>query len=263
MKKQIVFIIFFIIISVLFISAFTYATHLDKYAKIIDSDDINLSSETTKKDNKDNKVILINNQNLNVEYKNSKNEKDIYIDTHTNDEYIFIDEKLVGYKKDININDLKNAGTKVDMEKAKNIAEQFGEKYIENFKMYDLFYSNYTDSYNEYCYIYMKKLNEIETQDTIQINVNGQGDITSYSAFHQGEFEKFKEINIDKELIKEQALEFFKGKYEENYKEANISSEFLRLIDGKLVMQIDAIIKLNSDNNKEISFGDSIFYNIY
>lgn len=208
-----------------------------------------------------NKNIMINDEEIKVEYLESKRDKNIYI-SEDNNEYIFDEEKLVGFIKEIEISEKQNRNVKIEIEKAKEIAENFGKDNIQDFEKYEIVYFDYVETYNEYSIKYMRKLNGLMTQDVIKINIDEFGEIVSFAALHQGEFDKFNDLVIEVEAINSIVINSIKNKYGEEIKETEIEAQFLRVIDNKLVLQTEVKIIYQSENGENITGLESLIYEI-
>ena len=193
-----------------------------------------------------NKTIKINGEEINLEYENTINNLNIY--NNNNDDYIFKDNKLVGYLKESTL-----INNKIDKEAAKTKAIEFAKENINNFDRYELVSSNYKESYNEHSFRFVRKINGIDTLDDVDINVDGNGEIISFSASHQGEFEKYKKLKIDSEIINNMCLEAVQNKYGEKIKDINIDSQYLKILAEKLVVQTDVTITLKNEGSTTLT----------
>lgn len=238
-------ILFFVIIC---ITAYVYANDEKVSSSRIKSfDKMNISNKTTIEDVSKNKSVTIDNKIVNIKYKGTKLEKDIYTNENE-DEYIYSDDKLVGFIKKVDLESIQSEHDKIDLEAAKKIADKFGKENIENFNKYQIKSSNYIESYNEYNIVYMYSINGIETQDFVKINVNDFGEVVSFAALHQGEFEEYKNLKINTEDINNKLLEEVQDKYGEAIKETKIEEQFLRIVDNELFLQSSIKVILNETN---------------
>lgn len=263
MKYRVFYAIIIMIIACILTISFVNATELQKGNKILTTDEIN--KETVNKKDLEGKIKNISTDSgiKEITYKKTKSGKDIYIDNETEDEYIFKNEKMVGFLKKTNtVQQLKKSNNKINQEEAKKIAEEFAYNNITQFEKYELVCSNYTESYGEYCFIFMNKINNLNTEDIVRINIDGNGKIMSLSAFHQGEFEKYQNTNINLNIIQENVENALKNKYEENFESFEITNQFLRIINGKLTIQNDTLITLNNETLGTEETCDTIIYEL-
>lgn len=210
-----------------------------------------------------NKNIKINNEQINLEYKETRNNLNVYTDkNNTDEEYLFKDEKLIGFFKPTDISVIRSTDEKIDAESAKSIAKEFGEKNIEDFSKYEMISSNYINAYSQYNIRYMRKLKGFETRDVVEINVRSNGEIASFSAVNQGIFEKYEDYEIDTKVINDLCLEAIQNKYGEKVRRTQIEQQYLKILDGKLVVQTDIGVFLNDDILTEIYECQSLIYEI-
>ena len=202
------------------------------------------------------KAIMDGENEIQLEYKQTKDNKDIYVSS-TKDEYIYKNNTLIGFIK--NVKDDINK-TKLNSEAAQDIARTFLEEHFSDNQKYVLTTSNYISSYAEYSFIYNNKLNGIDTNDIIKINVNNDGEVVSFSNFNQGMFEQYKDIQIDMELVEKDVAELLKNKYGDNYVSSKITYSFLNFVNDKLVLQIDVAIEVTDQLNTTIL--DTILYEL-
>lgn len=266
MKYRVFYGIIIIVIAGILTISFVNATELQKENKILtlkQTDEIN--KETANKKDLEGKMKNISTDSgiKEITYKKTKSGNDIYIDSETEDEYILKNEKMVGFLKKTNATQqLKKSNNKINQQEAKKIAEEFAYNNITQFEKYELTYSNYTESYGEYCFIFMNKINNLNTEDIVKINIDGNGKIMSLSAFHQGEFEKYENTNIDLNIIQENIENTLKNKYEGNFESFEITNQFLRIINGKLTIQNDILITLNNTTLGTEEICDTIIYEV-
>lgn len=207
----------------------------------------NSNNVITVKEDIKNKSITISSEKMVLEYKETRNDKDIYInDKH--EEYIFINDKLVGFLKNSNL----NANDKISESVAKEKALAFGKENIKKFDRYELISLDYIPSYNEYSIKYMYKLNGVNTQDTVEINIDGIGEVVSFQAFQQGKFEKYKKYKINIENVNNLCTDAIKNKYGDEIKEIEEQEQYLRILEGKLVLQTNLLITLNNTESNQI-----------
>lgn len=253
------------IVTVLAIS-FVNATGIQGENKILtikQTDEVRM--ETTNEKNLEGTIKRISTDSRikDIIYKETKVENDIYRDNETKDEYIFRDEKMVGFLKKASVTQkVKSSNNEINKEEARNIVEEFAYNNITQFEKYELVYSNYTESYGEYCFIFMNKINNLNTGDIVKININGNGEIMSYSAFHQGEFEKYQNTYIDVNAIKENIQNTLENKYGDKLEDFEITNQFLRILDGKLTMQNDIVITLSNTTSGIEEICDTIIYEV-
>ncbi len=239
-----------ILISIVIIICSSYSVkatekdklHVIKISTSIENEEI--------KSNMLNKTIIDNGININLTYKSSKMGKDIYVD-NKECEYVYDNEEMVGFLKPINKEAIKTE--KLGEEKARSIAEKFLEENVINFSKYQLVGCTYINSYNEYKITYMNKLNNINTQDIVDININDLGEITSFLGINQGRFEKYneKDLNINKvsQLIKDD----INDTYAEKVNKLKIQSQELAIENDKLVLISNVSIMLKNNNKNDFT----------
>ena len=211
------------------------------------------------------KNIIINNNEIGLEYKETKNNLNVYV--NNNDEnYIFKNEKLVGFFKPVEINkNSRMSNTEIDVEKAKEIAQEFIEKNIESFNKYNMVSANYIETYNQYNIRFMRKVKGFDTRDVVEINVDKNAEIASFSAVNQGEFEKYEDVEIDIKTINNLCFKIIQNKYGKKINKTEIKQQYLKLLDGKLVLQTDIIIYLKDNIVNQYSSNyefESIIYEL-
>lgn len=251
-KKYILLIV--ILILILSISVYVYAVSTENVKTKFKQMNQIVNTITDEFNLKENEKTI--NGNEKIKYQKTKLNKDIYVASN-NDEYIYKDNKLVGFIKDIDEIDLELPI--LDEESAEKVADKFLKENFSNFQKYEIISSNYIKSYAQYSFTYMNKLNNFNTNDIICIYINNAGNIVSYSAFKQGEFEKYKNLKIDVDTIKNSITKIIKDKYNENYVNVKFNYCFLNLINNKLVLQSDINIELK-DNTEGIL--DTIIYEL-
>lgn len=218
-----------------------------------------VTSNSTEK----NKNIKINDEEINLEYKETRNNLNVYANENNNvEEYIFKDEKLIGFFKPTEISKIRSSDIEINTESAQKIAQKFGEDNIEDFNKYEMISTNYIESYSQYNIRYMRKLKGIETRDVVEINVRKNGEIASFSAVNQGIFEEYEDSEIDAELINTLCLKAIQNKYRERIKRTEIEQQYLKISDEKLVVQTDIGVFLNDDKLTEIYECESLIYEI-
>lgn len=254
-KKIILLIV--ILLMILSVGVYVYAVNEgNEKAKIKDMDQVISTLTDTVNLKKSDKSINGINGSEKIKYQKTKLNKDIYI-SNNNDEYIYKDDKLVGFIKDIDKNDLDMPV--LDIKIAEKVANKFLKENISNFEKYEFISSNYVKSYAQYSFAYMNKLNDFDTNDLIYIYVNNAGEVASYSAFKQREFEKYKDLKIDVDMIKSLITDKIKDEYNDNYIHVEFNYCFLNIINDKLVFQCD--IKIELKDNTEGIF-DTIIYEL-
>lgn len=251
-KKSVV--LFLIILFVFSFGVYVYANNEKKnntQVKLMDqvANDFKDSVEKGKKE----KII---NENEKIKYKKTKSNKDIYISS-AKDEYIYMEDKMVGFIKNINPNNLSLSV--LDEKVSRKIADKFLKENIVNFQKYEFISCEYIESYAQSSYIYMNKLNKIDTNDIVCINIDNAGNVASYSAFKQGMFEKYKDLKIDMNIIKSTVLEEMKDKYNNDNIKIEINYSFFNIINDELVLQCDITIELENESEKVF---DTIIYEL-
>lgn len=265
LKRIIVILLVFILFGGVSVCVYAYNNLSMKISKAMFVHELESVDVNTKKINMPKKSIVDNKKEIQLEYKSTKYDKDIYVSSDK-DEYIYKDDNLVGFIKSLD-NDIKASKldknikiSKLNIEEAKKIAETFLQKNILDSQKYEFISSNYITSYGEYAFTYNNKLNGIDTNDIVRINVNNTGEVVSFSQFNGGAFEKFSNIKIDEKFIQKEIEETIKNKYDADYVDFEIIYNFLNIVNDKLVMQFDVNIEVS--NGIQSSVYDTIIYEL-
>ncbi len=197
-----------------------------------------------------------------------------YIDKNKNEYILNSNEKLTGYYKNIEIDDLylstadekvRQFNLKADdyIDVSKNILKSVlfapDENNIKNnninntsLEEYSLISSGYIESYKEFYYTYAKKINGYVANDTIMINLNVNGEVTSFISYQQGKFDDYRNIVINKNEVSE----FVKTKMLENYNCQNytIENEIIDFKDNELVLAISVGFRDNIGSTSDILY---------
>lgn len=193
------------------------------------------------------KTIYLNNNNISLKFdakiKTHNDIVTVYKDKVSN-EYLFKNENMIGFLENKRIE--KNITTKTDNVKIETSDIQKNEM-LKNINLNDYKLDNviYTKDYGEMFYTYVKYINDIKTNDFVDISFNVDGTLSSYSAPNQGIFDhlitriKQKDIN-----------EFIKRTMEKKYKNVkyNIESTYLDYQNDKYIVVCDVTLYYNDYN---------------
>lgn len=196
------------------------------------------------------KTITMDNKTIQLNYQKTKNNKDIYI-SEGEDEYIYLNDELVGFLKNIDVNNINT--TKLESEVAQKIAIKFLQENVSNPQDYELTTNNYITSYAEHSFTFMNKLNGINTNDIININVDNSGKVVSFSKFNYNVFEQYKDIVIDMDTVEKTVTNTIKDEYGDDYVDSTITYSFLNIVNNKLVLQIEVSIETVNTKDSELA----------
>ncbi|MCL2860723.1 MAG: hypothetical protein FWF46_09360 [Oscillospiraceae bacterium] len=247
-----------IAILIMSVGIYVYASNQkSKGSKVKFMEEMSNSFETVIKTNKKDKSINVNKKGKQIKYKETKMGKDVYV-SDNDEEYIYKDDNLVGFMEYTDIDNVQLP--ELNIEIAQKVADEYLKENIENYQKYELIYSHYTPSYATHTFIYMNKLNGLDTSDTVRIEVDNASNIVSLAAFNQGEFEKYKDTVIDMKVIEPALTEMIKNKYGNDYVSSEITYYCLTIIEDKLFLQVDVSIVVNTLENIKVS--DVIMYEL-
>lgn len=184
----------------------------------------------------------------------------LYKDDYNN-EYIYKNNKLVGYLQNKEINDIssnlfstyKKSAINYRL-KADEYAKIFIDENLTNFNNYTFEKESYVESYNEINFLYTKYINEFKTNDSINVALNLDGTLSSISATRQGIFNDL-ELQVNNEQIKD-----FVSKYmSKNYMNLKYSilETLINQVDNKFV--VETIVAIEGQNG---SFTEVINYDL-
>lgn len=212
-----------ILIAVLLVfSAFTISNTFTANAETINkkgvvrgekNDNVKVEKDISDKYIKQKNIVLDNSFiSLKLDQKvfaNSKN-YDVYVDNNKS-EYLFENEMLVGYVKNVDLSE----------EKIKMSKEQFKNKKLSNstnpyqdianatalnllpngysLSDYELKSVKFVDSYNEFVYNYVKHIGRYESNDSITIGIDLNGNVTSTLILDIGKYDNIDVSSIDEE----------------------------------------------------------------
>lgn len=194
-----------------------------------------------------------------VTYKYSNYDVEVYTDEE-NTEYLLKDERLVGFIKKIEPSEIaiKMNSIGINKQHAYEIANTYCKSNINNFEQYVFVENKYIDSYKEYNIVFNKKIGEYQTMDLILIAVNKHGEITAFAAPNQGEFDKYRNIEVDNIKVSEFIENELNNKYGVSLKNYIEQEKILKIIDNKLVLECSIKIALISG----VEFLDTTYYYI-
>lgn len=258
-NKLIIFLSILISLSIIIIFLLSYSVKATEKSKLQLMDLSSIKNDNVVKSNINDKIITKNGTNINLKYKSTEMEKDIYID-NKGCEYVYDDKKMVGFLEPINKEAAK--AERLSEVEVKSIAEKFLTENIENYFKYQLVGCMYIESYNEYKITYVNKLNDINTQDIIDINVNNLGEVTAFLGINQGKFEKYKDQNINTNNINQLIKADVNDVYAKKIENLNIQNQTLALENDKLILITNVLIRLknNSKDSNTNSYIENISY---
>ena len=181
--------------------------------------------------------IMFGDKKISIDYNRKYNELSYYLDKDNN-EYIFKNDKLVGYLKNINKFEL-NKESENDI-KINNIEEIT--------KLFEINLENYILEKNNNDYLYIKYINDIKTSDGIFVSLSENGTLERYESSKIGLFD-----NLITQVTKEEVEEYIK---EEVSKMSKFSK--YRIIDmvidyKKRKYLVDCLIEID-ENEMEIVY---------
>ncbi len=245
-----------LVILILCLGVAVYANNNTKTSKVLFFSEVEQEDRNVTKSNMPKKTIINGAEEVQLEYKESKYDNDIYV-SNKKDEYIYKNDNLIGFIK--KVDDEINV-TRMNSESAQEIANTFLQENIDESDKYELTSSNYITSYAEYSFVYNNKLNGIDTNDTVKINVNNNGEVVSFSNFNQGVFEKFSGVKVNMEIIEKEIIDSIKNKYGKDYVDSEIIYSFFNIVNDKLVLQVNVSIEVA--NQVSSSVLDTIIYEL-
>ncbi len=211
-----------------------------------------------------NKDIEFMDENVSVKLSKTRNADignfQVYKDSQNN-EYIYKNQKLVGYFSDKEIKEENNNQRKsislneIDYTKiAENYAKEFIDVESTSFEKYQFEKSDVVSDYNEINYTYTKFINGFKTNDSITVSLNFDGTLASVSASRQGLFD-----NLIILATKDEIKNYVDNYMSENYPslEYKVSSSIVDYIDNKYVISNFVVI----NNDGEI-FTDTVYYDL-
>lgn len=194
-------------------------------------------------------VTLIENQPISIQYKTRINKNnmvsDIYADNQDN-QYIYVDENLVGFIKDRNLKENNQISRQSMTVNQANILISQNRLNVTNFARniidtnhtslndYQLTKTNFVESYDELNYVFTKEIDGYKVNDSITISTDLNGEIVSFVANRQGDFDNYKNMTIDDEDV----LDFIESEITTNYDNVDyvIENQIIDFVDNKLVL---------------------------
>lgn len=203
-------------------------------------------------------------ENVSVELSKTRNVDignfQVYKDSQNN-EYIYKNQKLVGYFSDKEIKEENNnqrksiSINKIDYTKiAENYAKEFIDVESTSFEKYQFEKSDVVSDYNEINYTYTKFINGFKTNDSITVALNFDGTLASVSASRQGLFDNLV-ILATKDEVQNYVDDYMKEKYPSF--EYKVSRVIVDYIDDKYVISNFVVI-----NNEEEVFTEQVYYEL-
>lgn len=208
-------------------------------------------------------VSLLNNDAILVKYSKTENyenrEMKIYLDDEEN-EYIFSNNKLTGFLKNVKIEEKEHSEIEKIMsnEDSKNeMLEKYKEKALEiitNYTKdksildrYDVTDSYYQEDYDELVYSFTKTIDGYVTNDSITISLDINGNLSSLSAPFQGLFDEYENVKIDRNEVDKFVKETMSSKNYNDVESYSVDYEFINIVNEKLVLEIG--IKLEHETS--------------
>lgn len=195
-------------------------------------------------------VTLFENQPISINLEKSivKNNlhSNIYKDEDEN-EYIYVDDKLVGFIKDreissgtntINMQNVSQASANsiisANSQKVMNLAENIIDSDYTMLNDYELTKTNIVESYGEINYVFTKEIDGYQVNDSITISLDMNGDLVSFVANRQGLFDNYKNITIDDNDV----LDFIDDEINTNYSGVDyvIENQIIDFVNNQLVL---------------------------
>ena len=169
----------------------------------------------------------------------------IYIDSKKN-EYFFKENDLVAFIKNENMTqDFKTmtdkfiVNNKIKVETYVNKVETYLRYFViekkTSYNDYELVDAEYLEATNEFSYIFLKKIDGYFVNDGIVISLDAYGNLLTYAGAHQGIYDNYKNINIDKLDVAEFVSKSMESSKNIDYK---IDTQYINFVDNKLVLQI-------------------------
>lgn len=211
-------------------------------------------------------VKLYNSDLAEINYLRKENMGDLAIDIYTdynNNEYLYMDDDLVGFikydKVDVIKNEISEDSKKEKLEKYKSIASEIANYFIDNdkttFEKYTLSNAKYIDSYGELSYTYVKRIDGYDTLDAIKVSLDQNGNLVSFIANRQGIFNKYDEIKIDKQEVEKYIT---KEMNQRSIKKYEVQQEFISILKNKPVLEIIVLEEVETNKYDIIS----LYYNL-
>jgi len=211
-------------------------------------------------------INFIDNKEVSVEYLTTRSiantgDLEIYLDDSKN-EYVYSNNQLVGYLKNVDLSTKKVqentksvTSTKDLLQTYKSISDNLLTQIINsNSKRsvkqneYEINYTHYRDDYREYVYTYTNKIGGYNTNDSITISLDENGELSSFNATRQGMFDQYENIKIDKNdvntFIENSMVEFLNGTTD-TY---DVYQQLINFNNGKLVLEI--VVEIFHENSE-------------
>ncbi|MBQ6817707.1 MAG: hypothetical protein IJO27_04675, partial [Bacilli bacterium] len=156
------------------------------------------SSRIEEEDRKnETKIVKLFSEEFEVTYKYTRGDRIVYEDSNQTGEYIFKDDKLSGFIRDLP----ENKGDKISEKEAEKIANDFIKDFFPNRENIKLELTGYR--YGEYSFKYVEKYFDCDSNNTVSIAVFDNGEITSFQYHYDEKYEKLNSMSIDRESIKD------------------------------------------------------------
>ncbi len=170
-------------------------------------------------------------------------------------EYVFVHEEDIycGFRT---LNTDSSEAT-IEEDGAKEIATEYLKKEVSNSSVYQLEDTVYQEWNYSYLVRFRHYIEEIPTEEVVEISVGGNGIVNSYSNFMAGCFDQ---TSVDAGVVKE-AMETIKGQLEKEYTSKNykINEQGITYQDGKLVLKTAYFYKKEQGDGASIMMDNLIY----
>lgn len=204
----------------------------------------------------------------------------IYLD-QDNSQYIYSDNKLVGFIKNMNLESQKakssqsanlmtNSNINEKLEEYKSIAENIISDLVSfdgaaklmnndsNAMNYILTKSDFQTGYEELTYNFAKMIDGYVTNDGITIALDTDGNLVSLNGMRQGMFDKYLDVKIDEQLVNEFVDESMSEIDYPNMETYEVDYQFINIVNDELVLEIGISITLQD----ELKTSTILYYHI-
>ena len=164
------------------------------------------------------KIILMDNfitMNYDRQIITNSKVNTIYKDDELN-EYVFQENVLTGFIKNIDYPELSNeevnqasfkskiASYKIKIPNYRTLADVTAQSLLPvgtDLNDYTLISENFVESYQEYSYNYVKMIGNYRTNDSVTVNIDVNGQVTSFLTTDIGEFDSIEANTINDEMV--------------------------------------------------------------
>ena len=164
------------------------------------------------------KIILMDNfitMNYDRQIITNSKVNTIYKDDELN-EYVFQENVLTGFIKNVDYPELSNeevnqasfkskiASYKIKIPNYRTLADVTAQSLLPvgtDLNDYTLISENFVESYQEYSYNYVKMIGNYRTNDSVTVNIDVNGQVTSFLTTDIGEFDSIEANTINDEMV--------------------------------------------------------------